>query len=382
VIRLRRGDLPAAEEALLGAHARGRDPEPALSILRLAQGRVEEARGSIRRAIDQPATESAWGAAASAELNRIWLLPAQVEIALAAGDVTTARAAADALTEIAARVPSVVARAAAATASGQVALAEGDAPSAAASLRTAVARWDEVDAPWERARALASLAAALAAEGDVDRAMLELQAARATFEELGAAPDLRAADEALAALRATPDQPPRPERARRNARVTRTFAFTDIVDSTKLAALLGDEAWERVIAWHNVAIRAVVAEHLGEVVKATGDGFFLAFERPDQAIDAAIGIQRRFDEQRRTQGFAPAVRIGLHEAEAGRSGLDYVGGGVNEAARIGGAASGGEVLASAPTLEQLRTSAREIGRRTVELKGIQGPVEVVAIDWR
>ncbi|HEU4674007.1 MAG TPA: adenylate/guanylate cyclase domain-containing protein, partial [Candidatus Limnocylindrales bacterium] len=162
----------------------------------------------------------------------------------------------------------------------------------------------------------------------------------------------------------------------------RTFAFTDIVDSTKLAAILGDEAWERVIGWHDGAIRSVVAEHAGEVVKATGDGFFLAFERPDQAIDAAVAIQRRFDEQRRTQGFAPAVRIGLHEAEAGRSGLDYVGGGVNAAARIGGAANGGEVLVSASTLARVRSSPREVGRRSVELKGIEGPVDVVALDWR
>ncbi|HEU4673824.1 MAG TPA: hypothetical protein VFS32_13080, partial [Candidatus Limnocylindrales bacterium] len=85
VIRLRRGDLPAAEEALLQAHARGRDPEPALSLLRLAQGRTAEALASIRRAIEEPPTEAAWASAVpSSSLNRLSLLPAQIEIALAA----------------------------------------------------------------------------------------------------------------------------------------------------------------------------------------------------------------------------------------------------------------------------------------------------------
>ncbi len=384
VIRLRRGDLPAAEDALLRAHARGRDPEPALSLLRLAQGRIEEAQASIRRAIEEPPTDTAWATAVpNSALNRLALLPAQVEIALAAGDAATARTAADAMAALAERFPSEITRASATTVQGQVALAEGDATAAAAMFRNAIAQWGEVGAPWERARAQVSLAAALAAEGDRVRAGLELRAARATFTDLGAVPDVRRTDEALAALEPDTERGgDQPGRARRATRVVRTFAFTDIVDSTKLASVLGDEAWEGVIVWHDGAIRSIVAEHSGEVVKATGDGFFLAFARADEAVDAAIAIQRRFDDQRRTQGFVPAVRIGLHEAEAGRSGLDYVGGGVNEAARIGAAAGGGEILVSASTFARAGSAAREAGRRTVELKGIERPVEVVSIDWR
>ena len=125
-----------------------------------------------------------------------------------------------------------------------------------------------------------------------------------------------------------------------------------------------------------------MAEQGGEEVKATGDGFFLAFADADAAIEAAIGIQRRLAAHRDASGFVPAVRIGIHQAEANRVGLDYAGSGVNQAARIGDAAEGGEVLVSAATLAAARHAYAETGRRTVELKGISAPVEVVAIDWR
>ena len=81
------------------------------------------------------------------------------------------------------------------------------------------------------------------------------------------------------------------------------------------------------------------------------------------------------------QGFAPAVRIGIHRAEADRAGLDYIGTGVNTAARVGAQAAGGEILVSASTIESLHRPVAEVGRRTAHLKGIATPVEMVAIDW-
>jgi class 3 adenylate cyclase len=158
--------------------------------------------------------------------------------------------------------------------------------------------------------------------------------------------------------------------------------FTDIVDSTKLTELLGDEAWARVIDWHDKTLRSVVAEHGGEEIKATGDGFFLAFDDVDQSIDAALEIQRRLDAQRREYGFAPQVRIGIHLAEASRTGLDYIGGGVNLAARIGAAAAGSEVLVSAATLQSSRRRDLPVDRRSVQLKGFSEPVDVASIGWR
>jgi class 3 adenylate cyclase len=165
------------------------------------------------------------------------------------------------------------------------------------------------------------------------------------------------------------------------ARVERVFMFTDIVDSTRLAETLGDQAWDGVIRAHDKVLRAAVAEQGGEEVKATGDGFFLAFADTDRAINAAVAIQRRLAEQRRAHGFAVAVRIGIHGAEVNRVGLDYTGSGVNQAARVGAAADGGEILVSAATFAGARHAFGEVARRTVKLKGLSAPVEVVSIDW-
>jgi class 3 adenylate cyclase len=379
VIKLRRGDLQAAEEALTRGHSFGRDPEPALSLLRLAQGKVEAASASIKRAIEEPPETPSWFATPGSEMNRLWLLPAQAEIALAVGDLETARGAAEELAGLAKRFESVTTRANGATWQGAAQMAEGDHAGGSKSLRQGVQLWSEVDAPYEGAKARMLLAQAYAAEGDLDRAALELDAAKAAFERLGAVPDLRRAEGALTALQREEGAPtlrPATERA------ARAFVFTDIVDSTKLAELVGDEAWDRLIRWHDQTLRSLVAEHGGEEIKGTGDGFFLAFKDPDSAIESAIAIQRRLDEQRHAQGFAPAVRIGVHWAEATRTGLDYFGTGVNLAARVGGSAGGGEIAVSATTMERSRRTFTERGRQTVELKGISEPVEVVSIDWR
>jgi class 3 adenylate cyclase len=158
--------------------------------------------------------------------------------------------------------------------------------------------------------------------------------------------------------------------------------FTDIVDSTRLAELRGAEAWNGLLRWPDQTLRAIAAEHGGEEIKRTGDGFFLAFDDPARALACAVAIQRRLATQRAAQGFAPSVRIGVHWAEASRSGLDYIGQGVNQAARIGQVATGGEILISAETLAESRQAFIDAGRRSVTLKGIAAPVEVVSIGWR
>jgi class 3 adenylate cyclase len=378
-IRLLRGDLPAAEEALLRAHSFGRDPEPALSLVRLAEGNAEAAGASIKRALDEPSEEPSWWAPPGSNVYRLPLLPAQVQIALAAGDTATARAAADELTTLAESFKSLTVRANAAMSQGAVLIAEGDQAGGVQALRRAVQLWNELEAPYETARTRMLLGQAYAAEGAGDRALLEIRAARTSFEHLGATPDLRRADETLAALEGAGPGPSARTGAQRAAKA---FVFTDIVDSTKLAELLGDEAWDKLIRWHDQTLRTLVAQHGGEEIKGTGDGFFLAFGDPDGAIECAIATQRRLDEHRHAQGFAPAVRIGVHWAEANKTGLDYFGTGVNQAARVGGHAGGGEILVSAPTLQRARRTFAESGRQTVELKGIAEPVEVVSINWR
>ena len=162
-------------------------------------------------------------------------------------------------------------------------------------------------------------------------------------------------------------------------RVMKTFMFTDIVGSTNLVEALGDEAWDAMLRWHDTALREVFNAHSGTEVSATGDGFFVGFDSPEQAIAAAIAIQRRLADHRTKHGFAPQVRIGLHASDASQVGANFRGRGVHEASRIAGLASGSEILASATTVsDEVPTSAA----RSVMLKGFSDPIDVVAIDWR
>jgi class 3 adenylate cyclase len=161
---------------------------------------------------------------------------------------------------------------------GRVLLAEASAePRGLVRRRT----WRDVGAPYEVARARALLAGALRALDDVEDAGLELQAALEEFRRLGAAVDAAAAERQLAE---TEDRRRAPEQVRR------AFMFTDIVGSTTLAQALGDEAWERLLRWHDDTLRRLIAAGGGEVVNSTGDGFFAAFAGARRALDCAISI--------------------------------------------------------------------------------------------
>lgn len=368
-IRLRTGDLEGAEEAFLQANDAGHDPNPGLALLQLAEGDVQAAAATIRDALDNPQAGS-FETPPNSDLQRASLLPAQVEISLAAGDLDAARAGAVDLDQIAETTGVAAMRASAAWARGLLQLAEGQAEAAQQSFRGSAALWAELDAPYETARARMGLADAYRAAGNEGRAVLEYRAALASFDRLGAAPDARRATEALgeAVGRPAPRQ------------VERTFMFTDIVRSTNLVEALGDEAWGHLIRWHDEQLRSQFAAHRGEVVKAIGDGFFVAFQGPGDALACAVAIQRALAEHRRAHGFAPQVRIGVHAASATHEGLDYRGRGVNAAARVGALADGGEILATAQTAALAPTQpATEL--RSVMLKGFADPVEVVSIEW-
>jgi class 3 adenylate cyclase len=163
-------------------------------------------------------------------------------------------------------------------------------------------------------------------------------------------------------------------------RVVKTFMFTDIVRSTNLVEALGDEAWENLLRWHDQTLRSQFAAHQGEEVVATGDGFFVGFDSPERAVACAVAIQRGLAEHRQKQGFAPQVRIGLHASNATQVGRNFRGKGVHEAARIAAEAAAGEILASADTATGTRFPCSEA--RSVTLKGISEPMDVVAVDWR
>ena len=164
-------------------------------------------------------------------------------------------------------------------------------------------------------------------------------------------------------------------------RVLKTFMFTDIVKSTNLAEAMGDDAWLEVLRWHDETLRSAFAAHGGEEVTTTGDGFFVGFDSPDAAVTCAVAIQRRLAEHRRQHGFAPQVRVGLHASGAAQVGGDFRGKGVHEAARIAALAEGGEIVASRATVGAV-SQYPVTEPRTVTLKGISEPMEIVSIDWR
>jgi class 3 adenylate cyclase len=370
-IRLRSGDLAGAEEAFLQANDAGHDPNPGLALLQLARGDPQAAATTIRDVLDNPSQRGSFEAPPNSDLQRASLLPAQVEISLAVGDVDAARAAAVELEQIAGAYRVVAMRASAAWTRGLVQLAEGQAEASQQSFRRSASLWAELEAPYETARARMGLADAYRAGGNEGRAVLEYRAALATFQRLGATPDARRATEALgekAAARPAPRQ------------VERIFMFTDIVRSTNLVEALGDEAWGHLIRWHDEQLRSQFAAHRGEVVKAIGDGFFVAFHSAGDALACAVAIQRALGEHRRAHGFAPQVRIGVHAASATHEGLDYRGRGVNAAARVGALAEGGEILVTAQTAA-LAPTQPVTGLRSVVLKGFADPVEVVSIQW-
>jgi class 3 adenylate cyclase len=358
-IRRRRGDFAAAEEAYGKANEWGQNPQPGLALLRLAEGKVDGAISGIVRALDN-VDDPLW---------RLRLLPAQVDIAIAAGDLRTARAGADELERIVdsykigeKRTPAF--NAAVHLASGQIKLAESDWEGAARCLRRARDEWQQVGAPYEAAHARLLLGIAYRRQGDEHSATEEFEPALATFERLGARLDEERLKELLGRLEAR-----------------RTFVFTDIVDSTKLLETLGDEKWRKLLARHDELVREGIAESGGEVIKHTGDGFFASFDNPRAAIEAAVAIQRALGGEI----VAPDVRIGAHTGGAFHTNADftdYGGQGVHVAARIGAAAGAAEILVSRETLEGVESGLRLSEPRAQVLKGFAEPIDVVAVDWR
>ena len=194
-IRLRKGDIKGAEEALLAAHHAGWDPQPGLALVRLAQGDVATAAASIRDALERPMRAPSKERPPNSGLQRAPLLEAQVEIEIAAGDIDRARSAADELQVVAARFQSKALFASAALAQGKVRLAAGDAGDAEHHFSEAARLWNEVGAPYETAVARMGLAEALRARGCEHQAVLELHAARTIFDRIKAAPLVDSADQ-------------------------------------------------------------------------------------------------------------------------------------------------------------------------------------------
>ena len=181
-----RGEADEAERAYRAASERGREPHPGLALVWLASGRGDAAASAVRRLLG----------ALTEPLARAQLLPAAIEIMLATGAGEEAAAACHDLEAIAARFGTDVLGAMAAHARGAVELAAGRAAAAVEPLRRSLGIWQRLAAPYLAARVRALLAQTCQALGDEETAHLERALAREVFERLGAAPDVRAVDEA------------------------------------------------------------------------------------------------------------------------------------------------------------------------------------------
>lgn len=154
-----------------------------------------------------------------------------------------------------------------------------------------------------------------------------------------------------------------------------TMLMTDIVDSTKTAAEIGDAAWRQRLANHNRLVRRQLERFGGREVNTTGDGFLAAFASAEGALRAALSIQGA------VAAAGLKVRAGVHTGEVDLlAGGDLRGIAVHEAARIMAAASGGSVYASG-VARALATSSglRFESAGTHALKGIPEPVELFLV---
>ena len=157
-------------------------------------------------------------------------------------------------------------------------------------------------------------------------------------------------------------------------RVLTTVLFTDIVDSTKRAASLGDDRWRSLLDTHDRAVRDQLNRFRGREIKTTGDGFVASFDGPARAIRCARSIL----ETSRTIGIE--LRAGLHTGECLVRGDDLGGMAVHIAARVGSLAAAGDVLVSGTVKDLVVGSGIEFEERGEhELKGVPGSWKLFAV---
>ena len=176
----------------------------------------------------------------------------------------------------------------------------------------------------------------------------------------------------------------RPDHGRHQAKVVHprhvvtTMMFTDIVDSTGVLAVAGDDVWVEFMLWHDATLRHLFRAHGGREVKQVGDGFFAVFDDPGAAVTCALAIVGLLATP--GPGRPPVgVRVGVHRAEVVRLGQDYAGRGVHEAARIAALAGGGEVLVSAGTVPTPGEGVVLGTPKQVRLRGLMEPLDVLSI---
>jgi class 3 adenylate cyclase len=157
-------------------------------------------------------------------------------------------------------------------------------------------------------------------------------------------------------------------------RVIATVLFTDIVDSTRHAAEMGDRRWKDLLSQHNQLVRMELERYGGREVNTAGDGFLATFDSPRRAIECA----RAAGEAVRSIDLE--IRVGVHTGEIELSEGDVQGMAVHIGARIAAKANGGEVLASSTVKDLLAGSTFAFeDRGEHELKGVPGAWRLFAI---
>jgi class 3 adenylate cyclase len=163
-------------------------------------------------------------------------------------------------------------------------------------------------------------------------------------------------------------QAPEPERS------LATVLFTDIVDSTRRAAELGDRRWRDMLEGHQRAVRSALSSFDGREVKTTGDGFLATFDGPGRAIRCAQAILGS------SEALGILVRTGLHTGECEVMGDDIGGIAVHIAARVSSHAGAGEVLVSRTVKDLVAGSGIEFSDRGVHtLKGVPDTWQLYAV---
>jgi class 3 adenylate cyclase/pimeloyl-ACP methyl ester carboxylesterase len=157
-------------------------------------------------------------------------------------------------------------------------------------------------------------------------------------------------------------------------RVLATVLFTDIVDSTRRAAEMGDRDWRALLDAHDAVVRSQLLRFRGREVSTAGDGFLAMFDGPQRAIRCAMAIRDA------VQALGIEVRAGLHTGECEVRGDDIGGIGVHIGARVSALAGPNDVLVSSTLRDLVIGSGLEFeDRGTYELKGVPGEWHLFAV---
>jgi class 3 adenylate cyclase len=157
-------------------------------------------------------------------------------------------------------------------------------------------------------------------------------------------------------------------------RVLATVLFTDIVDSTRRAAEMGDRDWHALLDAHDAVVRSQLARFRGREVNTSGDGFLAMFDGPQRAIRCAMAIRDA------VQALGLEVRAGLHTGECEIRGDDIGGIAVHIGARVSALAGPNDVLVSSTLRDLVIGSGLEFDERGAhQLKGVPGEWHLSAV---